>query len=105
MTFDDQRVLLVVGRSQFTARNHKPTLRINDLRHLAGNRCTVHVHIENVQENADTSLSVPEISNRYHLPVGGRDHHITFRRDALWVTKEVKAKGSQNVKWRACPRR
>src|ERR1035438_401134 len=97
-------VLFVFRGALLAARHVKLPLAVAHLGDGAGDRRAIHVHVENVQEDADARLGGGLPFQRHHLAIGRRYRHRTGRNQALRIAEEVKTKCRQNEQWQSEPR-
>src|SRR5579871_2606503 len=89
------RVALVLRAGRFFAGHQELSLCIFDFGDAARDRRAIHVHVEDIQKNADARRAGAVGDYAHYFPVGRRHHHGTLGNGPFRVAKEVKAERAQ----------
>ncbi len=87
-------VLLILGRRDPPAGNQKLAALIGDVGNDACNRRPVHVHVEDIEEDADPRLPVGFGHHAHHPAISRRQGHWTHRKRTLGIAKKPRAESS-----------
>ena len=96
VALDGDDVLLVLGGTLLAAGHVETAAMVLHLADGARYRRAVHVHVENIQEDADAANVGALGLHRHHFAVGGRYRHRPGRNGPLGVAEEVETEERQH---------
>ena len=95
LAFDGHYVALVLGAGDFAASDQKLALLVIDVGDGAGDGCAVHVHVEDIQEDADARGSGIVSAYGNYFSIGGGDGYGSVGDDAFGIAKKIEAERGQ----------
>ena len=95
---DGDGVALVLRTGDFAAGDQKLALGVLDVGDVAGDGGAVHVHVEDVQENADARGGGVIGAHGDHFAVGGRNGDGSVGDGAIGIAEKVETEGGQQEK-------